>query len=100
VSERYVSVADAVKAMRDGLGASRPLPRRRSSHWCFGHSRHENPAGAYQVCGECGHVYRSERDLVVLDADSRRPYTPGGAEPTPARSGEHVQTCPVCLHDF
>lgn len=77
---------------------------------CFWHG-HEPPApGDYKVCGECGHVWRTEAEFVA-DVDhmfnNSARFVAGLAEGHPGFAAPlvpaHLTTiryCPLCTHDF
>lgn len=63
--------------------------------------------GDYRVCGECGHIFRTEQDL--LDAERKvllelaRFFPPGRMREDGTRghlSGLSVLSCPLCTHSF
>lgn len=83
--------------------------------YCWICHRYEDSLHAYKVCFECGHVYRSEQDLVdehnkvLAEMDETVDVFSGyGDEPvrtdryvrTPVELGETIWTCPMCCHDF
>jgi hypothetical protein len=63
---------------------------------CYFHPD-EAPArpGDYRVCGECGHVFCTEAELVMLYIAE----APEGV-PLPPMDGSSIYFCPVCIHDF
>jgi len=62
---------------------------------CFSHPDEAPPApGDYRVCGECGHTFRTEAELI---AEHKTYFTE--AE-WPAQEGREIYACPVCTHDF
>jgi hypothetical protein len=64
--------------------------------WCHAHHRDEpDLPGDYRSCGECGHVYRTEADLLAEHNDLAAEI-----DLTSATSGAEVYTCPLCAHDF
>lgn len=58
---------------------------------CFIHNVDESVEGAFQVCGECFHVYPTTEDLIRDDAvwhdGARRPV-------------EEIYVCAHCPHDL
>lgn len=69
--------------------------------WCYSCGRNEPlpPHGAYLVCNECWHVYRTPGDL---EETYRRKWNERvGSEPAPnLTKAADVYFCPLCLHDF
>ena len=65
---------------------------------CYIHEVDEVGEGAYRICGECFHVYRTAEDLVATE---RRWRTSAGisAPPRPIDPDE-INSCPECAHDF
>lgn len=63
--------------------------------WCYGHMRPEpNVFGAYQICGECFHVFVTAEGLQAA-------YDELAAElALPPRTVGEIFACPVCAHDF
>jgi hypothetical protein len=104
-AERYRrrAPAKAIRSPQEAAAAGR--------HWCAGCGQTENPDGAYRICGECGHVFGSEADLITQDYEMQ---LAGSAlvgddlaaallrpdAPLPAETGDEVWICPVCCHDF
>ena len=66
---------------------------------CHSHGLDESDVGAWRVCGECGHVYRSPEDLRRVWADEVGPaYAPGPAPEVPP--ADEILACPLCSHDW
>lgn len=60
---------------------------------CWHHGHEPIPEGAYLVCGECGHCYVTEADLI----ETERQLYPD----LPVRaSAATMWACPLCAHDF
>lgn len=87
------------------LGVNTPSP-----DFCHSCGRDEPvpPSGAYRICLECGHVYHTETELLLVYSIERmvtrmteamRYCTWIPASPLP-KSGEDIYYCPLCLHDF
>jgi rubredoxin len=67
-----------------------PYPWPLNEH-CWIHDAHEpNDPNDLMVCGECGHIFRTEGDLQEAFADQGLDY-PGL---------DLVFACPLCAHDF
>lgn len=66
--------------------------------WCYSHNRSEPipEGGAYRVCGECGHCWLSQEDLM---ADVIKSAQECGADVWPL-GPQFVYFCPLCIHDF
>ena len=68
---------------------------------CYMHNLDEPSTGAFRVCGECGHVYRTAEDLRMAwtdtAADGWAPEVPTSAGAPPA---EQIYACPLCCHDW
>ena len=68
---------------------------------CYWHNLDEPGDGAYRVCGECGHVYRTAEDLreawadATVDAGVTRLALAVTAPPV-----EQIYACPLCAHDW
>lgn len=65
-------------------------------HHCWFHHADENPDGAFIVCGECWHVYRTAADLEVA-------YERAIAEmglPPHYKDAADIFFCQECIHDF
>lgn len=63
----------------------------RGAAFCYIHAVHETAEqDDYQLCWECGHVYRSEQELVDEYAQA------GGRH----RLAQDIMFCPACLHDW
>lgn len=60
-----------------------------SDHMCWFHNVAEDADGAHKVCGECGHVYMTKKDLMREHRNfwKTQPYA-------------YTFTCPLCSHDF
>lgn len=58
---------------------------------CHVHNVDEPADGAYRICGECGHVYMSEQELVDGDAEWH-----GGVR----RPVAEIYVCVHCPHDL
>ncbi len=90
---------------------------------CYSHSVDEDTTGAYIVCFECGHVYKTRRSLTWayrkefwrVSSPHSLPAAPDGVWGAPATRGPafaerlwHVLTiraskipfCQECMHDF
>jgi hypothetical protein len=68
---------------------------------CAIHNVAEPSDGAYQVCGECGHVYMTAEDLIEADLRVRQEIGGlfGDAAPEAWLAGE-IYICPECSHDL
>jgi hypothetical protein len=67
---------------------------------CYEHYVHEPDEGAYRVCGECSHVYRTAEELLT---EANRGCTEDGSMYAMAfaiTDPEQVYSCPLCAHDF
>lgn len=64
---------------------------------CYMHHSDESPEGAWRICGECFHVYRSPEDLQREWTDNAPPDLPGRETPPPV---ENIYFCPLCVHDW
>jgi hypothetical protein len=80
----------------------------------------DEPGTGYRACFECGHLYRTEQELVneynegarQVNASPVPPFPvppdlahlfPPQPDPGPAReiaSGKDAWFCPLCMHDF
>lgn len=64
-------------------------------HWCRHHGRIEPEAGAFLICSECWHVYRTEKalrrmfDKIVI-----------GQRWWKKSSTVKIYVCPLCGHDI
>lgn len=65
---------------------------------CAIHGYEPVPADYYRLCVECGHVYVTAAELVLLDQDVRRRLG-GERDPSP-RTVDEIEVCPLCIHDF
>ena len=54
------------------------------------------PPDVFQVCGECGHVYATEADLLAAHNEVAVHF---GDQPT-AELGSALYFCAACTHDF
>lgn len=63
---------------------------------CHIHHVDEIAGGAYRVCGECGHVYRTAEDLQREWAENAPPDLPDRTVPPV----EQIHFCPLCAHDW
>lgn len=59
------------------------------------------PLEHYRACGECGHVFKTEADLVQMDVERRGEFNDHDemGEVWPLR-GSEIHACPMCAHDF
>lgn len=79
-----------------------------SVYLCVIHDQDEDDAGAHRTCGECGHVFASEDELLdAVHAEDLERHaffaSIGQADPTPpVRPAESalVHSCPYCWHDW
>ena len=72
-----------------------PGPECGDTH-CYSHGVDESDAGAYRVCFECKHVYRSPEEL-------QREWTenaPPDLRDEPAPPADEIGFCPLCLHSW
>lgn len=75
---------------------------------CFWHHKNEPVpvGGAYQICGECQHVYASAAALVAAYNDAARRFNDGDIDddgPVALRSlaeADDIYFCQFCIHDF
>jgi hypothetical protein len=67
------------------------------SHCCW-HNLDEDADGAYRVCGECFHVYRTAEDLRAVFMAEVAPLLTG--MPSEAPAAEEIYACPYCAHDW
>lgn len=51
----------------------------------------------YRVCGECGHLFRTEQDLI--DA-TKRLFVEMGFAPELVTGSGGIYSCPQCTHDW
>lgn len=73
--------------------------------YCYSCKRHEPlPPEYYRMCGECFHVFETEKGLVESHnalIRSMAVAVPGQDERPPyAKLGGPIWSCPLCLHDF
>lgn len=67
------------------------------SHCSF-HNVDEPGAGAYRICVECGHVYKTAAELQeAFMAEVALGLT---VPPPEAPDAEEIWYCPLCAHDF
>lgn len=68
---------------------------------CHWHGTDEPDEGAYRVCGECCHVYRTAEDLRAAWAGAAKDSydLPPGTDVT-APPAEQIYACCYCAHDF
>lgn len=71
--------------------------------WCEYHHKYElNEIGDYRSCGECGHVFRSPKELreefymMAVAPELRRWWD----RFSPLFWAKNVFSCPLCGHDF
>jgi hypothetical protein len=65
---------------------------------CYWHHVDESDEGAYRVCFECKHVYRTAEDLrAAFMAEVAPCYS---APPSEAPAVEEIWGCPLCAHDW
>lgn len=65
--------------------------------WCFGCMRCEPCREEdYQLCAECGHVFRTAEDLQIEWIASGAPE----GEPIDFLPADEIAVCPICAHDF
>ena len=66
--------------------------------WCHEHMvREPSQDGDFQACYECGHVYRTEQELLDVHNAVMEAY----GEPPRSGLGERLRTfCGHCMHDF
>lgn len=77
---------------------------------CYWHGHEPAQDGDYKVCGECGHVWRTEAEFV---ADVERMLNdcaqfvavqpeghPGFGAPVVPADLTTIRYCPLCAHDF
>lgn len=73
---------------------------------CHVHHVDEPDAGAYRVCGECGHVYATARDLRRAYRRAVLRHIPGGVRRwrlwwrAATVRASRVSFCQHCAHDF
>lgn len=75
----------------------------RHGEWdhCYAHSVDENAADAYQICGECFHVFRTADELVAATAQRIAEVSVGVENPMSGPTDpEKIFACPHCAHDF
>jgi hypothetical protein len=66
---------------------------------CYYHGLDEDPEGAFRVCGECFHVYRTAealREAWGAEVSEAVPES-GPVTPPPA---EKILACVYCCHDW
>jgi hypothetical protein len=67
---------------------------------CYWHHVDESDVGAYRVCFECKHVYRTAENLRQAWATEIAPdLRDHGPDPDPPPA-EEIWGCPYCAHDF
>lgn len=58
----------------------------------------------YLVCFECGHVYKTEQELIdedyVFRAELYAKYPDTSITVSPATDADEITCCPLCFHDF
>lgn len=65
---------------------------------CTWHDAHEPAEGAYRLCLECGHAFRTAEELQTTYVDNAPAETRSlAAGLVPA---SEISFCPHCLHDF
>jgi hypothetical protein len=91
------------------LAAISPAPELTSPHepseacgdmHCYMHHVDEPSTGAFRVCGECGHVYRTAEDLRMAWADAQDAPGFGLSPDAAAPPAEQIYACPLCAHDW
>jgi hypothetical protein len=81
-------------------------PEAPSTDFCWSCSRDEPipEGGAYQICGECNHVYGTEQDLVdahnQIITEMNQRMRPGQSKFGLWTTAEDIYFCHHCLHDF
>lgn len=65
---------------------------------CWSHGYEPVPEGAHRVCGECGHCFVTEQDLIDADREWFTDVEP--LDRPPVRPGSEIYSCPRCTHDF
>lgn len=55
--------------------------------------------GDYRLCIECGHVFRTEEELVEADLEARKFWSKKDDD-RPTLTGNEIFSCPHCAHDF
>ena len=63
---------------------------------CWSHDLDEPGAGAWRICFECKHVYRSPEELQREWKDNAPPDLRG----EPAPPVDKIYFCPLCMHDW
>lgn len=63
---------------------------------CYSCGAFDPPPPWFTYCGECGHVWKTEADLIAHDFRVHIALDPA-AEP---RKVEDIHTCPCCAHDL
>lgn len=73
---------------------------------CHWHGTDEPAEGAYRVCFECSHAYRTAQDLLAAHnaamaemAKASRSFPPTW-EHIPETDAGQVFSCPFCIHDW
>lgn len=64
---------------------------------CWGHDVDEDSEGAWRVCFECKHAYRSPDELQREWVANAPPDLPDRETPPPV---ERIYFCPLCMHDW
>jgi|SRR6476469_4130838 len=77
---------------------------------CFIHDVDESAIGGYQICTECGHVYRSKAELereytktMLMNAEILRMFMdppPELKQPDSSLPAIEITFCPLCVADF
>lgn len=81
----------------DLVNPHEPGPECGDTH-CYWHNVDEPAEGAYRVCGECGHVYRTAEALRAAFMDELAPDL--GDLPGMPPLADEILGCPMCLHDW
>ena len=92
------------RSLRKDAAAVLPQPHEPTDEcWgihCSWHNLDEAPDGAYRVCAECGHVYRTAEDLRRAWADAAVDASVRQALDVIAPPVEQICGCPYCAHDW
>lgn len=93
-----VRVSGRASIAEDAAPVPVPRPVFPNEIQCFHHGDEPLYPTDYRLCFECGHVYRTEDELVRAHLEILRSLDEPPQEPD--HHGETIYACPLCTHDF